>query len=210
MLENDSRLIEDRYGIFIRSIYHINGYYRIIDGDYKHLWTFSIYPFEKMNVRPVTVEDILFLDQDQKVISAYVVNNHVLSIETIPDYLYYNHQILCTMGDAVQISVQSKYDVPVAQKIADDLVDKCLGYYSNSELKTAKQQKNAIEHAAFALFYRYIMYGRERCISNSIQAAYPLAYQKLKAHLEASDGRMLISNAEIVHYSYAFQNLKCL
>lgn len=210
MLEKDLRKIEDKYGIFIRSIQHINAYYRIVDGDYKHLWTFSVYPFKKMDTYPVPAEDILILDQDEKVLSAYVVNKHVLSIETIANYQYYNHQILCTMGDALKISINSSYDVPVSEKIADDIVDKCIGYYSDRELKTAKQQKNAIEHAAFALFHRYIMFGRERCyISNSIEAAYPLAYQKLKAHLESSDGSMPISQTDIAYYAQAFQSPKC-
>lgn len=113
MLADDILQVEHIHEIEVTDAVHVNQYYHVIgrnrDSNTVELWLFADDLIEKMDVRPVAVEDILFLDQDQPVISAYVVNNHVLSIETISDYLYYNHQILCTMGDIFQFTVMDNY-----------------------------------------------------------------------------------------------------
>lgn len=209
MLTDDLRAIEDKHMIFIRQMVLVNTYYHIFKEDGEHVWVLSAYPFEKMDMKPAHVEDIVFPGLDQQALSAYVVNNHVLVIQTLTGYRYFNQQILCTMGDVFQFSAQANYDVSLSQKIVEDLVNKCIGYYDLNELKTHKQRKRAMEHTAFALFYRYVMLGIEKCdATESIINAYPHAYQKLKEHLESSSD-ITIARSDVEHYALAFTNRNC-
>lgn len=116
MLVDDILQVEHIHEIEVTDAVHVNQYYHVIgrnrDSNTVELWLFADDLIEKVVVRHTTHEYLALLGIEyihHDVLGVTIVNNHVLCIRLPIGFVYYNDQILNTMGDIFQFTVMDNY-----------------------------------------------------------------------------------------------------